>query len=112
MPDALRLAGAKVICHQDQFAPSAPDDEWLNVAGRNGWVVITKDKRIRSRESEKAAIVESGVLAFMVISANVGGNTLAEILLKSLPAIRQLALDGKKGQMYQIGRNSKPVRVR
>lgn len=112
VPDALRLAGANVLCHQDQFAPNAPDDEWLKEAGRKGWVVITKDKRIRTRESEKAAITQAKVLAFMIISANVGGKELAEILLKALPAIRQLGLDGKRGQMYQIGRDSRPVRVR
>jgi len=112
VPDALRAEGANVLCHQDHFAHDAPDEQWLKEAGQRGWVVITKDRRIRSRSAEKDAIIDSGALAFLVVSANVGGAALAEIVRRALPSIRQLAIDGKSGQMYLIGRTGKPTRVR
>ena len=112
VPEALRAAGAVVECHQDHFAPTAPDEEWLRIAGKRGWVVITKDRRIRFREAEKASIIESKALAFLIISANIGGEELASILVRALPAILQLAIDRNYGQIYQIGRNGKPVRVK
>lgn len=112
VPEALRSDGAQVVCHQDHFAPDSTDEEWLAEAGKRGWVVITKDRRIRSRSAEKEAIISSGVLAFLVVSANVGAAELADIVRRALPSIRQLAIDGKRGEMYQITRSGKPVRVR
>ena len=33
-------------------AQEVADDEWLERAGREGWIVFTKDKRIRYRHVE------------------------------------------------------------
>ena len=34
VPDALRAAGARVETHNGNFAPDAPDDEWIREVGR------------------------------------------------------------------------------
>lgn len=44
---ALRDAGASVQRLTDHFPKGTPDEVWLAEAGRNGWVVLTRDKRIR-----------------------------------------------------------------
>ncbi len=40
------------------------DTEWLNDAGRNGWVVLMKDDKIRYRPAEPEALMAAGVRAF------------------------------------------------
>lgn len=64
--DGLKRTRDDVIWLEDRFAPDAPDSEWLAVAGREGWLVITRDKRIRYRPAEKEAIREHGVGCFVL----------------------------------------------
>jgi len=45
------------------------DEKWLPIIGKEDWVVIMRDKRIRYREREKAALMESGVRAFCLTGA-------------------------------------------
>jgi uncharacterized protein with PIN domain len=54
---ALRTAGFQVEVHDDRFSADAKDQEWLTEVGRKGWVVLTKDKRIKYRKVELAAVV-------------------------------------------------------
>jgi hypothetical protein len=46
-----------VEVHDDHFAPDAPDAVWLRVVGERGWVVLTKDERIRRRPLEREALL-------------------------------------------------------
>ncbi|MGH7152226.1 MAG: hypothetical protein ACREIU_16085 [Planctomycetota bacterium] len=43
----MRREGARVEVHDEHFARDARDEEWLGEVGRRGWVVPTKDQRIR-----------------------------------------------------------------
>jgi len=45
--EALRNAGARIEIHDDHFGPETTDEDWLREAGRRGWIVLTKDARIR-----------------------------------------------------------------
>ena len=60
---ALREAGAIVHVHDDSFPPDAKDEEWLTRVGRNQWIVLTKDHRIRYRNLERSALMSAGVAA-------------------------------------------------
>lgn len=63
--------------------PNAPaedtlDKDWLPVAGEQEWVVIARDKRLRSLRGERRAFMEAGVRLFVLTS---GGNfTIAQTL--------------------------------
>jgi hypothetical protein len=63
---ALRQIGAAVEIHDEHFAPDAKDEDWLVEVGRRGWIVLTKDDRIRYRITERAAIVSARVRAFVL----------------------------------------------
>ena len=39
-----------------ELPQSAKDEEWLEAVGRNGWCAIIRDKKIRSRPEERAAM--------------------------------------------------------
>lgn len=43
-----------------------PDSEWLARAGQEGWLVITRDNKIRYRPGERRAIIENNVGAFVL----------------------------------------------
>ena len=44
---ALREISETVEIHDDHFAPDAKDEAWLAEVGKRGWIVLTKDDRIR-----------------------------------------------------------------
>jgi uncharacterized protein with PIN domain len=57
IPRAFALLGLDVVVHDDHFGQATPDDVWLAVVGEQGWIVITKDDRIRFNEAERAALI-------------------------------------------------------
>jgi predicted nuclease of predicted toxin-antitoxin system len=85
----MRAAGAQVHVHDDLFAPGAPDVEWLQRAGRERWIVLTKDRYIRWRAVECAALMNAGVRAFTLTSGNLQGAEMAETFVRALPAIHR-----------------------
>jgi hypothetical protein len=64
--EALRAAGAQVEIHDAHFAPDAPDVEWLATVGKQGWVVLSKDARIRRDAFEREALRSASVKAFFL----------------------------------------------
>jgi len=82
--ETLRNAGAVVEVHADHFREEAPDDEWLDRVGKKGWLVLTKDKRIRYRSAEFEAVVQANVRLFVLTAGNVTAWELGEIFVKAL----------------------------
>jgi len=96
MAGVLRNAGLNVEIHDDHFAQDAQDPEWLTTAGKNNWIVVTRDERIRYRVAEKQAIRRAKVRAFVLAAlGNLRAEMLAEIFLKALPKIRRTAAKEK-----------------
>ena len=56
---ALRDSGETVEIHDDHFLPDAKDEDWLVEVGSRGWIVLTKDDRIRYRVTERTAIMSA-----------------------------------------------------
>ena len=90
--DTLRAAGLNVIVHDDCFPQAATDLEWLKEAGKNQWVVLTRDERIRYHTAEMQTLRRARVRAF-VLAARKGltAQDWADIFLKAMPKIRPLA---------------------
>jgi hypothetical protein len=59
--EALTAANISYIPHHQRFAPDCPDEEWLPVAGKAGWIVLTRDKNIRRKPNELRAFKENCV---------------------------------------------------
>jgi hypothetical protein len=87
-----RLAqeGLRVELHDDHFSQGTPDAEWLPVVGRRGWIVLTKDTRIRYRPNEKQALLAAGVRAFAFTSGSLSGAEMSEAIVKALPGMQKL----------------------
>ncbi len=84
VPVAVRRALASV--REDVLyagGPGAPkenaqDRHWLKTAGKEEWVVLKRDKRIRTRPWEREALVGAGVRTFCLTGA--GNYTRWEVL--------------------------------
>jgi hypothetical protein len=77
VPVAVRRA-LSLVREDVRFAggPGAPkestqDKDWLREAGEREWVVIKRDKKIRTRPGEREALIAAGLRTFCMTS---GGN--------------------------------------
>ncbi|MFN8076741.1 MAG: hypothetical protein U0Q15_15160 [Kineosporiaceae bacterium] len=93
VPALLKAAGLDVLTLADVYGVPADEDvadaEWLEKAGRSGWVVLMKDERIRYRTAERAALVDGDVRAFCLTSGNLRAAQMAEAFLDNLAGIRK-----------------------
>ena len=90
MPQALRQCGLTVYRVTDKFERGVSDPEWLPEAGRNGWIVLTKDKAIRRRPNEMMALMNSGVRAFVLAAGEITGADQAALFVRVLPKMIEL----------------------
>lgn len=86
----LQVEGLRVEFHDDHFAPGTPDAEWLTIVGAKGWIVLTKDTRIRYRPNEKQALMGAGVRAFVFTSGSLSGSQMADAVVEALPEMMKL----------------------
>jgi hypothetical protein len=56
----------------------------LPFVGKQGWVLLTKDKKIRFNELERSAIQRYRVREFYFASGNYSGAEMAEMLVAAL----------------------------
>jgi hypothetical protein len=94
----LRELHPKVLAHDDLFGQDTDDEVWLRRAGRERWVVLTKDDRIRYRPGEQGALLASGVPCFCLNpTKGMTGHEMAEALAKALPRILQIVREEPEG---------------
>jgi predicted nuclease of predicted toxin-antitoxin system len=87
--------GARVYLHDDLFDQGVEDRIWLTEVGKRGWIVLTKDQRIRYRAIEREALLNAGVKAFIFMSGNVRFSDMAQIIAKALPSIEKFVRNHK-----------------
>jgi len=71
--------------HLQHFQPGTEDSVWLPFVGQKGWILLTKDKRIRFNQLEKTAVRRYRVREFYFSSGNYTGAEMADILMAALP---------------------------
>ncbi|MBI5432705.1 MAG: hypothetical protein HZA52_07740 [Planctomycetes bacterium] len=91
MADALRAAGATVEIHDDHFASDTADEEWIREVGARGWIVLTRDERIRYRPLERRAVVEARVRLFCVTGGRMKGADMAAVLTHQLRKLENVS---------------------
>jgi hypothetical protein len=80
-------SGLDVRVHDKLFARDEEDSVWLREVGKKGWVVLTKDQRLRYRPLEIGALRASNARVFVLIAGNLRGIEIAETFLAALPRI-------------------------
>ena len=86
----LRDKGLRYERHSSHFRPGTPDAEWLPFVGRNGWALLTSDRRIRYRALEKQAVQQHAIAMFYFAVNNLSGKQMAFALTAGLPAMQRM----------------------
>ncbi len=79
--------GLTVEIHDDHFARDEEDSVWLRVVGERGWIVLTKDQRLRYRPLEIAALRASNARVFVLTAGNLRGSEIAAVFLLAMPGV-------------------------
>lgn len=108
--DALTARGVDFETHRDHFAPDAPDDEWLPAVGDRGWIILTRDARMRHIELERSAIERVGARQFVIRGGELKAADVAAILMKHWNRIDQLARRGGGGFIAHVTRTGVVVK--
>lgn len=104
--ELLRGAGYVVHLVTDLYpndAQEVPDQEWIAYGSDHGWVLLTKDKRIRYRAAELAAL--DGRM-FCLAAGNLSVAEAAQRFIDAMPAILRAATTDDVGfwKVYGEGR--------
>lgn len=89
LADALRAVGERVEVHDDHFPKDAPDEVWLAEVGAKGWVILSKDDRIRRNPVERQALLTAGVAAFFLGRSDLRGDQMASAFSAALMAMKK-----------------------
>ena len=91
VPGLLRDAGLRLRTLAEHYGMPAdeevPDEEWLELAGRHGWAVLMKDRRIRYNRREREVVRAFQVRCFCLASQKLSGEEMARRYLRNLVAI-------------------------
>ncbi len=81
--EILKAEGLTVERHDEHFRPDTPDEDWLEEAGKRGWVALTHNSRIRYTPNELAAVTRHRVRLLVIV-----GKTPLPDLARSFVATR------------------------
>lgn len=102
LDQALRDAGIPFIAHHEKFLPDCPDPDWLETAGKTGWIVITRDKAIRRKPNELAAFRDHKVVAFALASGNASADDTAQLVVRLYLQMIRKARGCKPPAMFSV----------
>jgi hypothetical protein len=67
MPDLLRKAGLRIVCHSDEFTDDmTADPVWIEYCANRDWVIITGDKRIETDPINRQAVIDFKAKVFLL----------------------------------------------
>ncbi len=105
---ALAAAGATVERLTRHFPKGTDDRTWLTFAGSRGWVVLTRDKRIRYRRLERLALQAAQVRTFVFTGGNITIGETGTILARAYAEMRDICSREQGPFVYHIGRGGRP----
>lgn len=105
LPDSLREAGLTVEVHDDHLPQDATDVEWLQLVGIKGWIAISRDKNIRYRSHEKAALVAAKARMILIRSKSASPKDIAELLISHKEHVYQFNRDNPAPYIASITRD-------
>src|SRR5712692_5207101 len=105
--EKLRQRGVRVEIHDDHFPQDALDEHWIAEVGENGWVVLTKDDRIRYRPAALQVYRRHEVRVFIFGSGEMKAGEMADAFVKALPKISRFAVRKAPSFFARISRSGR-----
>jgi hypothetical protein len=109
--EEMRAGGANVRHAGGAFPFGTADEVWLTGAGRAGWIVLMRDKRIRYRPLEYLALREAGVGAFVFTGGTVTASETAGVVVRILTKFVNMAASEPRPFLYTFGPSGSLTRV-
>ena len=97
VPEALRADGWDVITLAEHYGMPADeqvaDTDWIKEAAKRGWPILMKDKRIRHRPAEIAAVTEHKARCFVITRGGLPSPDMAQRFITNKAAILTAAAE-------------------
>ena len=101
----LRKEGLRCEVHDDHLPQNATDEEWIKFTAEKGWIVITKDKRIRNRTSFLHYLNMYSGRVFVISIQNNKAETMIECIAKAKERIANFVEKNEAPFIASIYRN-------
>ncbi|WP_426748980.1 hypothetical protein [Myxococcus faecalis] len=102
--EILRVLKEDVRALKEEFPVETPDQTWIPTVGKQGWILVTADRNIKSKPHERLALQQSKLTAFFLVKG-FGDQKLwdyAIALLKVWPQIKKVAETAQPGDSYRV----------
>lgn len=99
-------ANIPFVAHHQLFAPDAPDEDWLRAASSKGWLIVTRDQRIRYRANELRAVVDAKLHMFVFSQGGLSSAETASILCATYPRMCVLAAQLRPPAFFSLTKSS------
>jgi len=71
MPELLRKAGLRIVCHSDEFTDDMTADPiWIERCANRSWVIVTGDKAIETDPINRQAVIDFKAKVFLLDENN------------------------------------------
>lgn len=107
----LQVLGEDVHHLQEDFPPDTKDENWIPIIGERGWIIVTGDNRIRTKQVNKIALKKANIPAVFMYDGFTNETIWNQISRFTLiwPDIRRTCC--KPGVCYNIGRKGKITEI-
>jgi hypothetical protein len=100
---AMQAAGANVRRVGADVPYGSPDEVWLEIVGKNKWVALMRDQRIRRRRLETVALKAHGVAAFAFTGGQETAQQTAQTICPLLVKFANMNVSEPKPFLYTLG---------
>lgn len=104
--DELKKMREDVVFKHDIFLPGTDDAVWLRRVGREGWLAITHDKRVRTRPGQREAIMANGVGCFILTyKQDLKKPEIVKMVFDYLPEMERRFATTRRPFIYTVSKN-------
>lgn len=108
----MRELGA-VVRHAGEAFPSATHDEvWLAECGARGWIVLMRDKHVRRRPLELAALRAANVVAFVCTAGQATAEDTAGAVARLVHKFVNVSISEPRPCLYTFGLGGSLTRMK
>lgn len=105
---AKRIKSEKIT---DHFAANTPDHVWLPFVGKKGWLILTKDSKFKYRPTERIAFINAHARAFVIVTANMSGEQIADMVATAIPEMKKFIRDNPAPFIAKIHKKGHQVKI-
>jgi hypothetical protein len=103
LSEALATAGATVKRPGVDVPFGTQDQEWLAIAGTQGWIVLMRDQRVQHRALEIQSLRAARVGAFVLTPGQATAQSTSAVILLRLQKIVNISCSERKPFLYTLG---------